>query len=165
MLSTRRRDTSAERLARLKPAFTPDGTVTAGNASQISDGAAAVVVTSREKADELGLRPLVEILAYGMSANGFASLHTVPAIAMQRALKPDEELVVLYNAGAETIRIHEFYAPSWHVIVLTGVDSGKNITRIISPADVLQLVCKVMKVPAAAKPVRISFITPKPKSE
>ncbi len=82
-----RRDTSAERLARLKPAFTPDGTVTAGNASQISDGAAAVVVTSREKADELGLRPLVEILAYGMSANGFASLHTVPAIAMQRALK------------------------------------------------------------------------------
>ena len=85
--------------------------------------------------------------------------------AMQRALKPDEELVVLYNAGAETIRIHEFYAPSWHVIVLTGVDSGKNITRIISPADVLQLVCKVMKVPAAAKPVRISFITPKPKSE
>src|SRR5437868_4174164 len=75
------------------------------------------------------------------------------AQAMRRALKPEEELVVLYNAGAETIRILEFYAPSWQVIVLTGVDSGKNITRIISPADALQLVCKVMKTPAAAKPV------------
>jgi hypothetical protein len=87
------------------------------------------------------------------------------AQAMQRALKPDEELVVLYNTGSEAIRIHEFYAPSWQVIVLTGIDSGKNITRIISSADTLQLVCKVMKAPAAAKPVRISFITPKPKSE
>jgi len=87
------------------------------------------------------------------------------AQAMQRALKPDEELVVLYNAGAETIRILEFYAPSRQVIVLTGVDSGKNITRIISSADALQLICKVMKAPAPAKPVRIGFITPKPKSD
>ena len=87
------------------------------------------------------------------------------AQAMQRALKPDEELVVLYNAGSETIRILEFYAPSWQVIVLTGVDGGKNITRIISPADALQLVCKVMKAAIPAKPVRVGFITPKPKSD
>ncbi len=53
-----RPDTSVEALAALKPAFTPDGTVTAGNASQISDGAAAVVVMSEEAAERLGLRPI-----------------------------------------------------------------------------------------------------------
>ncbi|MEP7059207.1 MAG: acetyl-CoA C-acetyltransferase [Actinomycetota bacterium] len=82
-----RPDTSVEKLATLSPAFTPDGTVTAGNASQISDGAAAVVVMSETKAKELGLSPLAEIVAYGMSADRFASLHTVPAIATERALK------------------------------------------------------------------------------
>jgi len=87
------------------------------------------------------------------------------AQAMQRALKPEEELVVLYNAGGETIRILEFYAPTLQVIVLTGIDSAKNITRIISPADALQLICKVMKSQTPAKPVRINFITPKPKSD
>jgi len=79
--------TTAEALAALKPAFRKDGTITAGNASQISDGAAAVVVTSRAKAEELGLAPIAEIVAHGMSAERYAYLHTVPAIAMQHALK------------------------------------------------------------------------------
>ena len=57
-----RRDTSLEALAALKPAFKDDGTVTAGNASQLSDGAAAVLLMTREKADELGLRPRARIL-------------------------------------------------------------------------------------------------------
>jgi acetyl-CoA C-acetyltransferase len=82
-----RADTTPEVLATLKPAFNEDGTITAGNAAQISDGAAAVVVTSREKSDELGLEPLAEIVAHGMSAERFTYLHTVPAIALQRALK------------------------------------------------------------------------------
>ena len=82
-----RADTTTEELARLKPAFSPDGTVTAGNASQISDGAAAVVVMSDAKAQELGLTPLAEIVAYGMSADRYPSLHTVPALATERALK------------------------------------------------------------------------------
>ncbi|MEA2579788.1 MAG: acetyl-CoA C-acetyltransferase [Actinomycetota bacterium] len=82
-----RPDTTVERLTFLKPAFTPGGTVTAGNASQISDGAAAVVVMSDTKAQELGLTPLAEIVAYGMSADRYASLHTVPAMATERALK------------------------------------------------------------------------------
>ncbi|MEA2556000.1 MAG: acetyl-CoA C-acetyltransferase [Actinomycetota bacterium] len=82
-----RPDTTVERLTALKPAFTPGGTVTAGNASQISDGAAAVVVMSDTKAQELGLTPLAEIVAYGMSADRYASLHTVPAMATERALK------------------------------------------------------------------------------
>ena len=82
-----RADTTVEGLARLEPAFTPGGTVTAGNASQISDGGAAVVVMSQTKARDLGLAPLAEIVAYGMSADRYASLHTVPAIATERALK------------------------------------------------------------------------------
>ena len=59
----------SRRSPRLRPAFTPEGTVTAGNASQISDGAAAVVVMSEEVAGALGLEPLAEIVAYGMSAD------------------------------------------------------------------------------------------------
>ena len=82
-----RPDTTVEALAGLEPAFTPGGTVTAGNASQISDGGAAVVIMSQTKARELGLRPLAEIVAYGMSADRYASLHTVPGIATERALK------------------------------------------------------------------------------
>ena len=82
-----REDTTLERLSGLKPAFTPDGTVTAGNASQISDGAAAVVVMSTERAEQLGLEPLAEIVSYGISADRYPSLHTVPALAMQKALK------------------------------------------------------------------------------
>jgi acetyl-CoA C-acetyltransferase len=82
-----RGDTTAESLARLRPAFTSDGTITPGNASQISDGAAATVVMSAAKAEELGLEPLAEIVAHGMSAERYAYLHTVPAIAMQHALK------------------------------------------------------------------------------
>jgi acetyl-CoA C-acetyltransferase len=82
-----RPDSTPETLAALKPAFKEAGTITAGNASQISDGAAAVVVMSRERADALALRPLAEILAHGMAAGGFAYLHTVPAAAAQAALK------------------------------------------------------------------------------
>src|SRR4051812_33822375 len=59
--------------------------------------------------------------------------------AMQRALKPDEELVILFNTGPETIRILEVFVPSSQVFVLTGADGGKNVTRIISTTDALQL--------------------------
>ena len=82
-----RPDSTVESLARLKPAFGKGGTITAGNASQISDGAAAVVVASPRKAEQLGAKPLAEIVAHGMSAERFSYLHTVPAIALQHALK------------------------------------------------------------------------------
>lgn len=82
-----RPDSSVQLLAKLKPVFGEGGTITAGNASQISDGAAAVVVTSRENAERLGLEPLAEIVAHGMSAERFSYLHTVPAIGLQNALK------------------------------------------------------------------------------
>ena len=82
-----RPDTTEESLGRLKPAFTKDGTITAGNASQISDGGAALLVMSAERAQGLGLEPLAEIVAHGMSADRYPYLHTVPAIAMENALK------------------------------------------------------------------------------
>jgi hypothetical protein len=85
--------------------------------------------------------------------------------AMQKALKEDQELVVLFSSGTETVRVLEFYAPSWHVMVLTGIDTNKNVTRVISPVASLQLICKVMTVPPPAKPTRVGVIVPKPKPE
>jgi len=79
--------TTAESLGGLRPAFAKDGTITAGNASQISDGAAAVVVTSREKAEALGLTPLAELVSFGMVAGPNPSLLHQPARAIQRALE------------------------------------------------------------------------------
>ncbi len=75
-----------ESLGGLRPAFGKDGTITAGNASQISDGGAAVVMTSREKAEELGVSPLAELVGFGMVAGPDASLLTQPSRAIKRAL-------------------------------------------------------------------------------
>ncbi|TMD22000.1 MAG: acetyl-CoA C-acetyltransferase [Chloroflexi bacterium] len=82
-----RPDATPQSLAKLAPAFKRDGTITAGNASQISDGAAAVVVMSKEKARKLGREPLAVVVAHGMSAERYAWLHTVPALALANALK------------------------------------------------------------------------------
>jgi acetyl-CoA C-acetyltransferase len=78
--------TTAESLAALRPAFAADGTVTAGNASQLSDGAAAVVVMSRARAEQLGLPVLAEIGAHGTVAGPDASLLSQPANAIAKAL-------------------------------------------------------------------------------
>jgi acetyl-CoA C-acetyltransferase len=82
-----RADTTVESLAKLRPAFAKDGTITAGSASQISDGAAAVVVMSKAKAEELGLPWLAEIGAHGNVAGPDASLHEQPARAIAAALQ------------------------------------------------------------------------------
>ena len=81
-----RADTTVESLGRLRAAFAADGTITAGSSSQISDGAAAVVVMSKTKADELGLTWLAEIGAHGAVAGPDASLHEQPANAIKAAL-------------------------------------------------------------------------------
>ena len=78
--------TTAEALAKLKPAFRPDGTITAGSASQISDGATAVVVMSRAKAEELGAPILAEIGAHGSVAGPDPSLLSQPSNAIRKAL-------------------------------------------------------------------------------
>ena len=78
--------TTAASLAALRPAFDAGGTITAGNASQISDGAAAVVVMSRAKADELGVTPLGELVSYGQVAGPDPSLLLQPSRAIAQAL-------------------------------------------------------------------------------
>jgi acetyl-CoA C-acetyltransferase len=78
--------TTAESLGGLKPAFAADGTITAGNASQISDGGAAVIVMSKDEASRRGATPLGEVVAYGQVAGPDASLLTQPSRATQQAL-------------------------------------------------------------------------------
>ncbi len=81
-----RPETTLESLAKLRPAFSKDGTITAGNASQISDGAAALIVMSREKAEELGATPIAELVGFGMVAGPDPSLLHQPSRAIKRAL-------------------------------------------------------------------------------
>ncbi|HET8596093.1 MAG TPA: acetyl-CoA C-acetyltransferase [Intrasporangium sp.] len=101
-----RAETTAASLAGLKPAFAKDGTITAGSASQISDGACAVVVMSKEKAEELGLEWLAEIGAQGMVAGPDSSLQQQPARAIavaceKEGVKPtDLDLVEINEAFA-----------------------------------------------------------------
>jgi acetyl-CoA C-acetyltransferase len=78
--------TTPESLAKLRPAFSKDGSVTAGNASQISDGASAVVVMSEAAAERAGVRPLGEVLSYGMVAGPDTNLLTQPSRSSLRAL-------------------------------------------------------------------------------
>ena len=80
-----RGETTVESLAALRGAFEKDGTITAGNASQISDGAAALIVMSAERCAELGLTPLGELVSYGQVAGPDASLLTQPSRAIQQA--------------------------------------------------------------------------------
>jgi acetyl-CoA acyltransferase len=82
-----RRDTSAEALAKLKPVFAVNGTVTAGNSSQTSDGAAAVVVMSREKADALGVKPLARFVSFAVAGVPPDIMGIGPVAAIPKALK------------------------------------------------------------------------------
>src|SRR3954454_4518174 len=78
--------TTTDSLGKLRAAFAKDGTITAGNASQISDGAAALIVMSRDKAEELGSTPIGELVGFGMVAGPDTSLLTQPSRAIKRAL-------------------------------------------------------------------------------
>jgi acetyl-CoA C-acetyltransferase len=101
-----RGDTTAESLSRLRPAFASDGTITAGSASQISDGAAAVVVMSKAKAEELGLSWLAEIGAHGVVAGPDASLHEQPANAITAACAKEG----IEPAALDLVEINEAFA-------------------------------------------------------
>jgi acetyl-CoA C-acetyltransferase len=101
-----RAESTTEALGKLRPAFNRDGTVTAGNASQISDGAAAVVVMSKAKAKELGLTWLAEIGAHGNVAGPDSSLHEQPARAILSAC----ERAGLSPADIDLFEINEAFA-------------------------------------------------------
>ena len=81
-----RPDTTAETLGKLRPAFSPDGTITAGNAPGVNDGAAALVIMSEDKAKALGLKPLAAIVGHAKVGELPPYLATVPALAIQKAL-------------------------------------------------------------------------------
>lgn len=81
--------------------------------------------------------------------------------AMQTALKESEELVVLFHNGIEALRVLDFFQPSSQLVVMTGLDDARNVTRVILLGDKLQLTCKVMKVQPGTAPVRVRFIAPK----
>ncbi len=101
-----RPDTTVETLARLRPAFRPDGTITAGSASPISDGAAAVVVMSRAKAEELGLTWLAEIGAHGVVAGPDSTLQHQPATAIRKACAKEG----IEIADLDLLEINEAFA-------------------------------------------------------
>ena len=101
-----RRDTTLEALAALKPAFKSDGSVTAGNASQISDGAAAVLLTTREKADELGLRPRARILDAATVGVDPVIMLTGPIPATQKLLERNGMTI----GDLDLIEINEAFA-------------------------------------------------------
>lgn len=83
--------------------------------------------------------------------------------AMQKALKDEDELLVLFHTGNEPLRVVEVFMRSRNVLVLTGHDAEKIVTRVVTHVDGLRLICKVVKAPPGAKPIRIAFIAPKPK--
>ena len=92
-----RRDTSMEALARLRPVFQRDGIVTAGNSPGITDGAAATVVMSRAKAEELGLEPLARIVGYDQAAVEPLEIFTAPIFAVQKLLEKTNTTVDDYD--------------------------------------------------------------------
>lgn len=92
-----RRDTSLEKLARLRPAFDPDGIVTAGNSPGITDGAAATVVMSRAKAEELSIQPLARIVAYAQAAVEPLRIFTAPIFAVHKLLEKTNTTVDDYD--------------------------------------------------------------------
>jgi acetyl-CoA C-acetyltransferase len=98
--------TTGESLGNLRPAFEKDGTITAGNASQISDGAAAVIMMSKAKAEELGVSPLAELVSYGMVAGPDPSLLTQPSRSIKRALEARDMTV----ADVDLFELNEAFA-------------------------------------------------------
>ena len=117
-----RGDTTVDALAKLRPAFAPDGTITAGSASQISDGACAVVVMSRAKAEELGAPILAEIGYHGVVAGPDASLQAQPANAIDKALRR----AGVDASALDLVEINEAFASvALHSTKLLGIDPDK----------------------------------------
>ena len=117
-----RADTSLEALARLKPVFHARGTVTAGNSSQTSDGAAAAIVMSRKRADELGIKPMARFIAFAYAGcdpeeMGIGPIHAIPKVLKMAGLTLDDIGVIELNEA--------FAAQSLAVIKVLGIDPAK----------------------------------------
>ncbi len=120
-----RGETTPESLAKLRPAFAKDGTITAGSSSQISDGAAAVVVTSRAKAVELGLPILAEVGHHGFVAGPDSSLQSQPSNAILAALRKEG----LTPADVDLFEINEAFAVVG-IQSMRGLGIGPDVTNV-----------------------------------
>jgi acetyl-CoA C-acetyltransferase len=118
-----RPDTTVESLAKLKPAFAAGGTITAGSASQISDGACAVLVTSKENANRRGWPILAEIGAHGVVAGPDNSLHSQPSRAIEKALRRER----LTTSDIDLFEINEAFAA---VVVQSMRDLALDIDKV-----------------------------------
>ena len=117
-----RKDTSIDALASLRPAFHAKGTVTAGNSSQVSDGAAAAVVMSAERAKQIGIKPLVRYVAFATAGNKPEEMGVGPVFAIPKALK----LAGLKLSDIDVIELNEaFAAQSLAVIQEAGLDPDR----------------------------------------
>ncbi len=83
--------------------------------------------------------------------------------AMQKALKEDEELVIFLHSGEDKISVMEIYLPSPQIVVLTGVDGNRVMTRVVSAVSALQLLVRTGKAQAGSKAVRVNLVVPKGK--
>jgi acetyl-CoA acyltransferase len=120
-----RGDTSLEALAKLRPAFKEGGTVTAGNSSQMSDGAAGVIVMSRSKADALGLKPLVRFIAYAVGGVPPEIMGIGPIVAIPKVLK----LAGLSLTDIGLIELNEAFATQ-SLAVIRELDLNTEITNV-----------------------------------
>jgi acetyl-CoA acetyltransferase family protein len=118
-----RADTSIEKLASLKPAFTADGMITAGNASQISDGAAAVLIMERSLAERLGVRPRARFLAFSLAGADPILMLTAPIPATMRAL----ERAGLTLDQIDLVEVNEAFAS---VVLAWQRETGANLARV-----------------------------------
>ncbi len=120
-----RADTSLEALAKLKPAFKEGGTVTAGNSSQVSDGAAGVVVMSAEKAQALGLKPLARFVAFAVGAVPPEIMGIGPVVAIPKVLK----LAGMTLNQIDLIELNEAFAAQ-SLAVIRELDLNTEITNV-----------------------------------
>jgi len=120
-----RRGTTLEAMAKLRPAFAPNGTVTAGNASQMSDGAAAVLVMEREKAEALGLKPLVRFVGYAVGGVPPEIMGIGPIVAVPKVMA----LTGLSLDDMGLIELNEAFA-SQSLVVVRELGLDQEITNV-----------------------------------
>lgn len=120
---TPRRDTSIEKLSKLKPVFKPDGSVTAGNASSINDGSAALVIMSESKANQLGLKPMAMITGYEVASGEPRMLFYAPVEAVKKLLKRLNQQIEDF----ELIEINEAFSSQ---VLADGKELGWNWERV-----------------------------------
>jgi acetyl-CoA acetyltransferase family protein len=118
-----RADTTLEKMASLKPAFKPDGVITAANSSQISDGAAAVLIMERATAERLGMRPMARFVAFAMAGEDPVIMLTAPIQATRKVLAR----AGLALAGVDLVEINEAFAC---VVLAWQRETGADLSKV-----------------------------------